>query len=75
MWCEVVAAAAVLCVLEGVEDDAPLVLLEELLEPETLPETRGESLESSTKLAVMEAFLQAEGGSMEPETKLAAMHC
>jgi hypothetical protein len=76
--CEVVAAAAVLWVLEGVEEDPPPVVveeLEELLELETLPETRGESLESSTKLAVMVAFLQAEGGSMEPETKLAAMHC
>jgi hypothetical protein len=62
-------------VLEGVEEDAPLELLEELPEPATLPETRALSLESLVKLAVMEAFLQAEGGSMEPETKLAATHC
>lgn len=63
--------------LEGVEEDAALVLLEELPEPEpeALPETRAESLESVVKLAVTEAFLQAEGASMDPETKLAATHC
>lgn len=71
---EVVAAAALLWVLEGpveVEEEPVLLLLEP---PEALPDTRAESLESLTKDAVTEAFLQAEGGSMDPETKLAATH-
>lgn len=72
---EVLAAAALLWVLDGpveVEEEPVLLLLEP---PEALPDTRADSLESLTKDAVTEAFLQAEGGSMDPETKLAAMHC